>query len=235
MPADARQDVNIDSDAWRRVVIAGAAQLGVEVSDEQVRCMAVHAGELLTWNRISNLTAITDPMQVAVKHVVDSLAPVAMIPPRASVLDAGAGGGFPGLPIKIVRPDLTITLVDSVRKKISFLNYVIGKLHLSGIRGVHGRLEDLAAHPAYRGRFDMVVCRAFSSLADFARLTLPFLCAGGSLLALKGPQAEHDHEIDEIDPSGALILAGTRFRIRIQRYTLPVLGDERRLVRLTRA
>jgi 16S rRNA (guanine527-N7)-methyltransferase len=227
--------MNIDSAAWQWTVIAGASELGVEVTPEQARSMSVHAGEMLQWNRISNLTAITDPMEVAIKHHVDSLALVNMIPAGARVLDAGAGGGLPGLPLKIVRPDLSLTLVDSVRKKISFLNYTIGKLNLRGIHAVHGRLEDLAANPTYRGTFDLVVCRAFSALEDFATLTLPFLVPGGRLLAMKGPQAEHDHEIDDLAEDGTINLAGTRFKIHIHRYTLPVLGDQRRLVRLTPA
>jgi 16S rRNA (guanine527-N7)-methyltransferase len=225
--------MNIDSEAWQWTVIAGASELGVAVSPEQARAMSVHAGEMLQWNRTSNLTAITDPMEVAIKHHVDSLALVNMIPEGARALDAGAGGGLPGLPIKIVRPDLSITLVDSVRKKISFLNYTIGKLNLRDIHAVHGRLEDLAADSNYRRNVDLVICRAFSALEDFAALALPFLVPGGSLLAMKGPQAEHDHEIDDVADDGTLTLAGTRFHIHIHRYTLPILGDQRRLVRLT--
>ena len=226
--------MEIDSEAWQWTVIAGAAELGVEVSPEQAQAMSVHAGELLQWNRISNLTAITDSVEVAIKHHVDSLALVNMIPEGARVLDAGAGGGFPGLPIKIIRPDLSITLVDSVRKKTSFLNYTIGKLNLRDIHAVHGRLEDLSEQSTYRGNFDVVICRAFSALEDFASLTLPFLSSGGSLLAMKGPQAEHDHEIDDIAEDETLVLAGIRFKVHIHRYTLPVLGDQRRLVRLMR-
>jgi 16S rRNA (guanine527-N7)-methyltransferase len=226
--------MEVDSEAWQWTVIAGAGELGIEVSPEQARAMSIHARELLQWNRVSNLTAITDSVEVAIKHHVDSLAAVNMIPQGAQVLDAGAGGGFPGLPIKIVRPDLSITLVDSVRKKTSFLNYTIGKLKLSNIQAVHGRLEDLGAQSAYRAKFDVVICRALSALEDFVALSLPFLCARGSLMAMKGPQAEHDHEIDDIDDD-VLVLAGNRLKIDIHRYTLPVIGDERRLVRLTRA
>jgi 16S rRNA (guanine527-N7)-methyltransferase len=226
--------MDVDSEAWQRTVIAGADKLGVKVSMEQAQAMSVHAEGLLQWNRITNLTAITDSMAVAIKHHVDSLVLVNRIPKGARVLDAGAGGGFPGLPIKIARPDLSIILVDSVRKKISFLNYTIGKLNLRDIKAVHGRLEDLALQSTYRGKFDMVTCRALSALEEFAALSLPFLSPNGSLIAMKGPQAEHDHEIDDIADDDTLVLAGTRFKIHIHRYTLPVLGDQRRLVRLTR-
>lgn len=226
--------MDVDSESWQWTVIAGAGELGVKVSPEQARAMSVHARELLQWNRVSNLTAITDAVEVAIKHHVDCLAAVNMIPEGARVLDAGAGGGFPGLPIKIVRPDLSIVLVDSVRKKTSFLNYTIGKLNLRDIQAVHGRLEDLGDHLPYRGNFDVVICRALSALEDFAALSLPFLSASGSLMAMKGPQAEHDHELLDITDNATLVLAGTRFKIDIHRYTLPVIGDQRRLVRLTR-
>ncbi|WP_213184162.1 16S rRNA (guanine(527)-N(7))-methyltransferase RsmG [Desulfosarcina cetonica] len=225
--------MTIDSAAWRQIVIDGAACLGVVVSVEQARAMGRHAHEMRQWNRVSNLTAITDPLAVALKHDVDALAASVWIHEGARVMDAGSGGGFPGLPLKIARPDLSLTLVDSVRKKVSFLKYVIGTLGLHGITAVHGRLEDLARMPGHRGRFDWVVCRAFASLDDFARLGLPFLAPGGQLLAMKGPQAEHDHEIDAMDDDGTRVFARTRFRVHIHRYTLPMIGDQRRLVRLT--
>ena len=225
--------MKIDSDAWRKTLVTGARDLGVTVTDEQVRCMARHARELLAWNRVTNLTAITDPQAVAVKHYVDSLAVVPMIGSGLTVLDAGAGGGFPGLPLKIVRPDLTLTLVDSVRKKVSFLSYAIGVLGLSGVRAVHGRLEDLAWRPMLHKQQDLVICRAFSSLEQFVALTLPLLSPGGSLVALKGPRRENDADLDTGDDGGTAVLSGTRFLYRIHRYCLPLLGDRRRLIWLT--
>jgi len=225
--------VKIDSDQWRQTVITGALAMGVAVSVDQARAMQRHARELLQWNRTTNLTAITDPLQVAVKHYVDALAAVSRISDGARILDAGSGGGFPGIPLKIVRPDLSVTLVDSVRKKVSFLKYAVRTLSLSGINAVHGRLEDLGRLPPYRRRFDLVVCRAFSSLDDFAKLTRPFLSPGGSLLAMKGPQANHAHETENRKDGGAIILGGTSFSMHIDRYRLPVLDARRRLVWLT--
>lgn len=228
-------ELAIDTENWRRAVIDGAGRLGVVITPDQAAALGCHAREMIQWNRVSNLTAITDPLAVAIKHYVDALAVVPHIGRHARVLDAGSGAGFPGIPLKIARPDLTLTLVDSVRKKISFLKYVIGTLGLVGISAVHGRLEALSRMPACEGQFDLVVCRAFSALPDFAGLTLPFLAPGGRLLAMKGPQAEHDHEIDDAADDGILVCGGTRFSVEIQRYTLPVLGDQRRLVRLTPA
>lgn len=223
----------LDSEAWWKTVISGANELNVTVTRQQAQAMGLHARELIQWNRVSNLTAITDPTEVAIKHYVDSLAPIPLIPKGARVLDVGSGGGFPGLPIKIARPDIDIVLVDSVRKKTSFLNYTIGKLSMQGIHAMHARIEDLAIDPAFRGRFDIVISRAFAALENFADLSIPFLASGGSLLAMKGPQAKHNHETAAMDDSPRTAdFNGTRFKLRTRRYTLPMLGDRRRMVRL---
>ena len=225
--------MNIDSDTWRQAVIEGASELGLDVSVDQARTMGRHALELLQWNRVTNLTTITEPLDVAVKHYVDALAAAPWIGDRCRVLDAGAGGGFPGIPLAILRPDLSVTLVDSVRKKVSFLKHAIRTLGLSGTDAVHGRLENLRLLPDYGGRYDRVVCRAFSSLEDFANLTLPFLAPGGSLLAMKGPQSGLAQETANQKDGGSIIFGGTSFSMRIHRYRLRLLDAPRSLVMLT--
>jgi 16S rRNA (guanine527-N7)-methyltransferase len=195
--------------------------------------MGGHARELIQWNRVTNLTAITDPIEVALKHYVDALAAAPWIGDRARVLDAGSGGGFPGIPLNIVRPDLSVTMVDSVRKKVSFLKHAVRTLGLSRIDAVHGRLEDLGLLPDYRGKFDRVVCRAFSSLDNFASLALPFLSPGGCLLAMKGPRANCANEPADQKDDGVITLGGTSFSVHIHRYRLPFLDAQRSLVRLT--
>lgn len=225
--------MKIDSDTWRQAVIEGASGFGLDVSVGQAQTMGRHALELLQWSRVTNLTTITEPMDVAVKHYVDALAAAPWIGDRARVLDAGAGGGFPGIPLAILRPDLSFTLVDSVRKKVSFLKHAVRTLGLSGIDAVHGRLEDLCLRPEYAGKFDLVICRAFSSLEGFANLTLPFLSPGGCLLAMKGPRADHAYETTTQKDDGSIILGGTSFSMRIHRYRLPLLDARRSLVVLT--
>lgn len=223
--------MKIDSGQWQRTVIEGASTLGLKVTVEQARAMGMHARLLLEWNRATNLTAITDPMAVAVKHDVDSIAAVLWIGEAVRILDAGSGAGFPGIPLKILRPDLSVTLVDSVRKKVSFLKHAIRTIGLEGIEAVHGRLEALGESPRYRGAFDMVICRAFSSLETFAERAAGFLASGGSLLALKGPQTDHPSETAE---NGSTIrLGGRSFAIHVDPYSLPILNLQRRVVRLT--
>ena len=225
--------MRIDSDQWRQAVVESSLALGVTVSADQARTMGRHAQELLQWNRVTNLTAITDPLEVAVKHYADSLAAVSWIDKRARVLDAGSGGGFPGVPLAILRPDLTVTLVDSVRKKVSFLNHIIRTLSLNCIDAVQGRLEDLGRQPRYRGRFDLVVCRAFSSLTDFVDRALPLLSPGGRLLAMKGRQAAHDFPSRNLEDCKTIVLAGASLSLQIHQYRLPILDAQRHLVILT--
>ena len=221
--------VKIDSESWRRTLVKGARGLGVPVTDKQARAMGRHAAELLFWNQTTNLTAIVDPMDVAIKHYVDAIAVVSRIEKAKRVLDAGSGGGFPGIPLKIMRPDLSVTLVDGVRKKVSFLKHAIRILRLDNIEAVHGRLENLAKSAPYQSGFDLVVCRAFSSVEKFALLGIPFLAQGGRLLAMKGPDADNEAFLS----SPTIAFGGLSFDLHVDTYRLPILNAERCLIVLT--
>lgn len=226
--------MQIDSNQWRQIVIDGAGKLGVTVTDTQARMMGRHAIELLQWNRSTNLTSITDPVAVAVKHVVDAVASAPWIGDNRVVLDAGAGGGFPGIPLKIIRPDLSVTMVDSVRKKVSFQKYAIRTLGLTGIDAVHGRLEDLGRHPRYREKYDLAICRAFASLDKFIDVAVPFLSAGGILLAMKGPAMDSEPHQSALEAGDSIRIDGMSFAATIRHYRLPVTNAKRSLIRLVR-
>jgi len=184
--------MEIGSQDWTDRIHAGAQAMGIPLTPDQMHRLTLHAQALIAWNRKVNLTAITRPEDVAVKHILDSLSPLPYLPDPATVLDMGSGGGFPGIPLKIARPSLTVTLLDSVRKKISFLDYVIGILGLEGICAVHGRAEDLCRQNGMKGRFDAVISRALTRLAAFANLSLPFLTPGGFLISMKGAPPEDE-------------------------------------------
>lgn len=215
----------IDWRQWRSQVAQGAAHLGIEVDGGQCEQFAVHAGELLLWNRRINLTAITDPQAVAIKHFVDSLAPVPWISPRAHILDIGSGGGFPGLPLKIVSPKTSLLSIDSVRKKASFQQQVIRLLGLENARALHIRAQELAKSKAYQETFDAVISRAFTALEHFAELARPFLAPNGKLIAMKGRLEEQELFALEQKRRALALQAPEIFR-----YTLPVAGAERTLV-----
>ena len=184
--------MEIGSQSWGRLIVDGARALGVELAPRHIRLFSEHALELLKWNQVTNLTTITGPTEMALNHYVDSLAPAGLVPPGAALLDVGCGGGFPGLPLHIVVPGLSTTLVDASRKKVSFLRHVIRKLGLEGIEALHMRIEDMPTGHGGKTAYTVVISRAFSALAPFVRLALPLIDRRGKLIALKGeiPPAE---------------------------------------------
>jgi len=156
--------MKIGSAEWSELIVDGVKAFDLDLDRHHTELFAAHAKELLHWNNTINLTTITDPFEVAVKHFVDSLAPAKRISPGASLLDIGSGSGFPGIPLKIVLPSLAVTLIDASRKRVNFLKHVIRTLKLGGIEAVHIRAEDLADDPAYRKRFDTITSRALTDL-----------------------------------------------------------------------
>ncbi|MCL4873623.1 16S rRNA (guanine(527)-N(7))-methyltransferase RsmG [bacterium] len=165
----------------------GALELGIELNEGQGEAFLVYLRELKTWNKRINLTAIEDDREIIIKHFLDSLTPVRFLSGINSALDMGAGAGFPGIPIKIAMPDLQVTLLDSVLKKVSFMRHIIRTLGLKGIEAIHARAEANELKTRLAGSFDCVISRAFSELAAFSALALPYLKPGGMLLAMKGP------------------------------------------------
>lgn len=183
--------------AWIEELRVEAAGLGVALDEGQAQALASHVDLLLKWNPKVNLTRITEPTEVRIKHVVDSLGSLRVVPPgAASVLDLGAGAGFPGVPWLIARPDLQVTMVDSVGKKISFVKTVLGSLRLTRGRAVQARLE---GHPEREGLqpTDLVVSRAFTALDEVLRLAPAYLKPGGSVVAMLGTR-EGEAEAREI-------------------------------------
>lgn len=177
-----------------------------EITDNPERAAAFnrYAEMLRERNEKINLTAITEPEEVKVKHFLDSCSAAELLPGGASVLDIGSGAGFPGLPLKIVRPDLTVTLLDSVNKKVAFMNDVVAELKLSGVTAVHARIEDFP----HKGEYDAVVSRAVAELSTLAEYALPFVKIGGAFIAYKSEKAESEAEA----AASAITLLGGRIR-----------------------
>lgn len=181
----------VGSRRWRKMVLGGAEQVGVGLNSEMIDQLAYHCQHLLKWNRSINLTAITDPMDVAVKHLVDSLSINRYLYENKKILDVGAGGGFPGIPIAIARPELDVTLIDAVAKKVSFLKAMIRGLALPNCQAHHVRIEaspkkrlDKISH--HLGHFDAVVSRALADPELCLRLAIPCLALNGSILMMRG-------------------------------------------------
>ncbi len=217
--------MDVGSDPWKSLLIEGGRALGVDITPAHVDLFTIHATELLRWNRRINLTAITDPREVAVKHFLDSAAAVPVLPSRGRLLDLGSGGGFPGIVLKVLLPGLRVTLIDAARKKVSFQKEVLRRLRLPGITARQARAEAMDGPP-----FDVIVSRAFSDLGRFHAMALPLLGEGGSWVAMKGKAGPGEirsvREAMAADPSTAV----TGTDVEVTTYTLPYLGDMRSIV-----
>lgn len=199
-----------------------AAAYGIFLREEQFAQFTRYYELLVEWNEKMNLTAITEPHDVAVKHMIDSLTAydAELFLDSVSVIDVGTGAGFPGLPLKIAYPHIKLTLMDSLKKRVGFLQTVVDELGLRDVACVHARAEEGARNPQYREAFDLAVSRAVARLPVLAEYCLPFVKVGGHFLALKGK--DYEAEMEEA-AKAAKILGGKAPTAR--RVTLPELDD----------
>lgn len=184
--------MNPDQTTEKFIRLLGDRQ--VSLSEHQVNQFDTYFTELVDWNTRMNLTAITEREQVYVKHFYDSLSLSFFVPidEVKSVADIGSGAGFPGIPLKIAYPHLQLTIVDSLNKRVQFLQHLVNKLGLTGVRCLHARAEDAARMPDLRDAFDLATARAVARLPLLNELCLPFVRAGGRFVAMKGPDAAEE-------------------------------------------
>lgn len=170
------------------------ADRGIYVSAKQLEEFELYYQELVSWNEKMNLTAITDREQVYIKHFYDSVSPSFFMPfdREASVVDVGSGAGFPGIPLKIMYPKLKLTIVDSLNKRIRFLQHVVEQLGLEQVSFVHARAEDAGRRPELRDKFDFATARAVARLNVLVELCMPFVATNGLFLAMKGVAADDE-------------------------------------------
>ena len=175
-------------------------------------------------NRVMNLTAITEPHEFAIKHVIDSLSAwdEEIFRGVERIADIGTGAGFPAIPLKIFRPQLRFTLIDSLNKRVEFLKRVVAELELDGVEIFHGRAEELARQKNFREQFDAVTSRAVARLNVLAEYCLPFVKAGGKFIALKGKAFR-----EELDEARAAIKILGGGKIFVREVKLPMLDDKR--------
>lgn len=198
-------------------------KINIEISDDQINCFEKYFELLIEKNKVMNLTAITDKEDVIVKHFIDSIALIPYLTDKGininnklKIIDIGTGAGFPGLPLKIMMPDVKFTLLDSLNKRVSFLNEVIDELKLKDIEALHGRAEDYASDNKYREKYDICVSRAVANLSTLSEYCIPFVKEDGFFISYKAGESE-----EEINNSkNAIKILGGKIN-KVEEFVLP--------------
>lgn len=167
-------------------------QINIDLNEKQLNQFKKYMDLLLEWNEKINLTAITEEDEVILKHFIDSMTANKYIEKETSIVDVGTGAGFPGIPVSIVRDDVKVTLVDSLNKRINFLNEVISNIELKNINTIHSRAEDFGKNKQYRESFDISVSRAVANLSVLVEYLLPLVKVGGKCICMKGSEVEEE-------------------------------------------
>ena len=168
--------------------------LNIELKEKQIKQFYDYMNLLIQWNKNINLTAIIEPKEIIIKHFVDSLTISKYVNEKSKLIDVGTGAGFPGIPLKILRNDIDITLVDSLNKRIKFLEVVINKLNLGNIKAVHGRAEEIGRDKEYREKFDYATSRAVANTATLSEYLIPLIKINGKCIYMKGPDTNEELE-----------------------------------------
>lgn len=199
--------------------------LSINLSDIKLEQFYTYMNLLIEWNKKINLTTIIEPKEIIIKHFVDCGTILKYLKDDENIIDIGTGAGFPGIPIKILNENLNVTLVDSLNKRITFLNEVCIALDLENIELIHSRAEDLAKNKSYRENFDKSVSRAVANLTTLAEYDLPFIKKGGQMIAMKGFEIEKELQNAE----KAINILGGKI-IEVNKFTLIDTDNKRSIV-----
>lgn len=215
----------MEKEKFKELMCSYGKMTDILFNDEQLNKFYNYMNLLLEWNEKINLTAITNPEEIVLKHFIDSLTINKYIEKNKNIVDVGTGAGFPGIPLKIYRPDVKVTLVDSLNKRIIFLNEVIDNLKLSDIYTVHSRIEDFGKDKKYREKFDYVTARAVANLSVLSEYLIPITKVNGKCICMKGSEIE-----EEVDNSrNAINILGGKIE-KIEKFDLPNTDISRNLV-----
>lgn len=171
-----------------------ANDINIKLDEKQVTGFYKYMNLLLEWNEKINLTAITEVDDIIIKHFIDSITALKYIENGSKIIDVGTGAGFPGIPLAIINPNLKITLMDSLNKRIIFLNEVIKKLEIKNIETIHGRAEEFGKNGKYREKYDIAISRAVANMSTLSEYLIPFVKENGKCIYMKGPEIEEELE-----------------------------------------
>lgn len=182
----------MEIEEFSKLISSYGKEISIEFSNIQIEKFYKYMNLLIEWNEKINLTAITEPKEIIIKHFIDSLTVLKDIKGKNTLVDVGTGAGFPGIPLKIMDEEIKITLLDSLNKRINFLNEVINQLDLKNIETIHSRVEDAGKNKKYRERFDIATARAVANLATLSEYMLPLVKVGGKSICMKGSEVSEE-------------------------------------------
>lgn len=212
----------MDFDSFKKEMNINLMALNLKLDDNQIKNFYDFMNLLIEKNKVMNLTGITEPKEVILKHFIDSLTVLKYINENDNIIDVGTGAGFPGIPLKIAENSLEITLLDSLNKRINFLNEVIEKINLNKVKTIHGRAEDFGQDFKYREKYDVAVSRAVAPLNVLLEYMLPFVKVGGKCICMKGSNC--DEEIE--NSRKAIEILGGKIE-EIKKFNLPNSDNNR--------
>lgn len=215
----------MDYEQFNKKLTDKCNKIDIKLDKIQIKQFYEYMRLLLEWNKKINLTAITDENEIILKHFVDCISIQKHISGNSNIIDLGTGAGFPGIPLKILKTDIKITLVDSLNKRINFLKELIESLKLKNIQAIHSRAEELARNKEYREKFDIIVSRAVAPLNVLVEYTLPFLKISGKLIAMKGSNAQEEIQ----QGKKAINVLGGKIE-QIEKITLPDTDIQRNII-----
>ena len=215
----------MEKEIFSQDLLKKAKMLGIELNENQIEMFYNYMNLLIEWDEKMNLTAIIEPKEIILKHFIDSITIKKYLKENDEVLDIGTGAGFPGIPLKIVEENSKITLLDSLNKRITFLQEVINKLNLKDIRGIHGRAEEFVKQKGEREKYDIVTSRAVARLNVLLEYMLPFTKIGGSCICMKANNTE-----EELKEAGkAINILGGKIE-KVDKIILPESDIERNII-----
>ena len=217
----------MEKEDFKRIMIENLKEINIYLSDFQLEQFYNYMNILIEWNKFMNLTGITSPKEIIIKHFIDSLTVLDKIDRNNTIIDVGTGAGFPGIPIKIASPDTEVVLLDSLSKRVNFLNEVIKKLQLKGIKTIHGRAEDYGRDKNHREKYDVAIARAVAPLNILLEYLMPFVRVKGKCLCMKGNNCEEEiqegkHAIKEL---------GGKF-VKTDKFCIPNTDIKRNIIEI---